>query len=1799
MKKATKKIKSAAGAKTGKLLRKQKENTTLQSANGTFFSGTNSFFPSIQTQTAFGEVEEPADVQATFLQRAPEEVTEPENDTPSLQPSHENTSTACLPFNHPNGVQANLSVGEPNDVYEREADDMADHVARMPDFAGASSPLSNGSSAIQRMDGEEETPDLQASVVQRTPALQRSPSGSLQTSTGFASRLQATTGGGAPMAPTTQAKMETAFQTDFSAVRVHTDHNAVQLNREIGAKAFTYQNHIYFNGGNYNPASASGQHLLAHELTHTVQQGAAVQRTPKIQRAAESVDTAGVRPEFERAIAYARREIGKVRAGVKNPDGTRMGWERLIDYYRSAMGPEKIAAEGAPLKTGMVPVQDIKYKRTTNALKPNQVKEKGDKVNPNLTVERDAMPSWCGIFVFWALNQGGLAMPKWTLGGPKILHAAYPPWHIPKPGDIAYMNTNSHYALVVKSEPADPDPGQRYKVRVTTINGNTSGVDTLGGEVQQQVHTLGQKHWDGFFDPLKLTTQPLTTNPPPFDPAELRSESEADTREAESFSNEPPEPVDTTGMGPSAITPPSIPGGSDPPAIPEVADKPAKEAPAPEEKGPAGGGGASVLSEEPLMPEPSGDIQPEHQQRIKHSSGKARQSANKNATLPTAAQNTAESRKGVTEPEAETIGRASGALAAALDQKPAPSPEIEALCEKIKRVIREDRPPDKDSLINHNPEKSAEKARKDLNNNIKSDVNKVEGSYKGVEQQPQGQKQQIGVAPQAPPKKVASPEIDAAKAKPDKLDDNSVSLEKDVNNTAAAMGQAGMKTEVADHVQDGPIAEARGVHGELEKKAKEDPAKVRAKEEAAIKSAETDMAALQMKALNAVEQSRSQTITGTGSQQFKMIGSEEDKRKQVGTEANRLFNTAKDQVNDLLKDLDSDAMKLWETGKEKIVREFKDELAPVKRWVDEHLESWYNRLKKSVFGLPDHVTESYKRAEKNFGDKVCKKLREVSTHVNGVILACEKIIENVNTKIRELFEKAKGDLGDWAVQEQERFQGRINGLRSQVKQAQQDFNEDLTKRASEAVQEVREEVHALREAAKGLIGKIKDAIDEFREDPIKFLINGLLKMVNIEPSRFWALLVRIQQVAKDIADKPMKFANNLMAAVKAGFTRFFDNFGANLLEGLLNWLFSGLGKMGIKVPKSFGLKQVITFFLQIMGISWARIRKLLAKHIGEKNVAAIEKAYQMVALLIEKGPAGIYEMIKDKLNPQNLLDMVLEMAKDFIVELLVKKAVEAIVKLTNPAGAIYTAIESIYKVLAWIFRNAARIFSFVETIVNGMADIIAGNYDGMAAAIEKALKQLLVPVIDFVARLIGLGELPNKVAKMIKGLQQKVEKIMDKAIGFLAKKAKDFIKKLGFGKKDKKGDGKLKDTEVGDEMKFTADDERHKLWMEVKGDKVEVMISSTPMTVDEKLKEWKGKLGTLKKVEKEEANSLLTKAEQQYKKAKKEGMEANKEIQEALRAKGEKQEKEIQQAKSADDEAESAQGALKSTLIKLFELIDKLPRSSRDGDGVSFGGGNSTGYGTTMEAEALTMVDLPMGSSPSPETLVAYEKINQRRKGGGAYYVKGHLLSERLGGTGTEWKNLVPLKGSVNTHKHYPSVEDPVIKAVKDEKIVQYSVEAIFGRSSSTKSLENKVDQADIKEDPEVVKEIIRYEAYVPSSLHCEWTITDPKDPSSQKTKSKVISNDIEQSPESYDLIGERRKDIHLYSACINELQSIEGVDKALAGKLKTIFSEWDYIESYDTLKNMQHEKGGNFFTPGQRAKIGKLQTLYYVKLHK
>lgn len=155
------------------------------------------------------------------------------------------------------GLQAKLKINEPGDIHEREADRIADQVMETPVH-----PSVNGvPTRIQRL-------SEQSSGLDAVPA----------------SVDQALAGPGRPLEPALRQNMEQRFGYDFSRVRVHTGVAAEQSARDVNAHAYTVSQDVVFGMGRFAPGMHEGRRLIAHELTHVVQQTApaagVLQRSP-------------------------------------------------------------------------------------------------------------------------------------------------------------------------------------------------------------------------------------------------------------------------------------------------------------------------------------------------------------------------------------------------------------------------------------------------------------------------------------------------------------------------------------------------------------------------------------------------------------------------------------------------------------------------------------------------------------------------------------------------------------------------------------------------------------------------------------------------------------------------------------------------------------------------------------------------------------------------------------------------------------------------------------------------------------------------------------------------------------------------------------------------------------------------------------------------------------------------------------------------------------------------------------------------------------------------------------------------------------------------------------------------------------------------------------------------------------------------------------------------------------------------------------------------------------------------------
>jgi hypothetical protein len=210
-------------------------------------------------------------------------------------------------------LQTKLRVNQPGDAYEQEADRMADQVMEAP----VHSSVSGAPPSIQRLATQP------AGHMEAVPA----------------SVDQALAKPGRPLEPALRNDMEQRFDHDFSSVRVHTGAAGEQSAHDIDANAYTVGRDVVFGAGQYAPATTAGKKLIAHELTHVVQQGHAtstplmLRRSPR-KGAKGRAKASAIDPKTARLVTQL---ILNIIAGVETTHPSRWPADRTISKYRDLL----------------------------------------------------------------------------------------------------------------------------------------------------------------------------------------------------------------------------------------------------------------------------------------------------------------------------------------------------------------------------------------------------------------------------------------------------------------------------------------------------------------------------------------------------------------------------------------------------------------------------------------------------------------------------------------------------------------------------------------------------------------------------------------------------------------------------------------------------------------------------------------------------------------------------------------------------------------------------------------------------------------------------------------------------------------------------------------------------------------------------------------------------------------------------------------------------------------------------------------------------------------------------------------------------------------------------------------------------------------------------------------------------------------------------------------------------------------------------------------------------------------------
>lgn len=501
-------------------------------------------------------------------------------------------------------------------------------------------------------------------------------------------------------------------------------------------------------------------------------------------------------------------------------------------------------------------------------------------------------------------------------------------------------------------------------------------------------------------------------------------------------------------------------------------------------------------------------------------------------------------------------------------------------------------------------------------------------------------------------------------------------------------------------------------------------------------------------------------------------------RQRITQKIESIKNKAHDDVEGILKLMESGAGNLFEAGLARAEGAYQNTFEEAKGGIGTWLTTWGSDWEKLI-------EDSLSKARVEYLHQVDIAIDEVANFVDASLKAAKKRVADARNEVKDFVKGLDKSVQQFGEEALHKVSEDFDALDSQIDERRDALVNKLADQYKASYDRMSAMEEKLREENKSLWQRIYDATV------------GLIKKIIAFKDMLLSILAKAADVIMDIISDPIGFLGNLVDGVMLGLKNFKDNIGAHLKKGLMDWLFGALGGAGLKLPENFDLEGIVSIVLQILGLTYANFRARAVAIVGESVVAALEQAAEVFKVIITEGIPGLWRFIKEKLN--DLKSMVLDAIFDFIKERVIIAGITWVIGLLNPASAFFKACKAIYDIVMFFINRGSQIMALVNAIIDSMAAIAKGNIAVAAKWVEDALAKAIPVAIGFLASLLGLGDISGTIKNTIEKAQTPVNKAIDWVINLAVKAVKAVGKFVGglFGAKKESGK-KDETSETGD-----------------------------------------------------------------------------------------------------------------------------------------------------------------------------------------------------------------------------------------------------------------------------------------------------------------------------------------------------------------------------------------------------------------
>jgi hypothetical protein len=736
-----------------------------------------------------------------------------------------------------------------------------------------------------------------------------------------------------------------------------------------------------------------------------------------------------------------------------------------------------------------------------------------------------------------------------------------------------------------------------------------------------------------------------------------------------------------------------------------------------------------------------------------------------------AAEKRAQAEQAVVIPSSEGQAKSNTVQVNHVSARPAPPVDESKAKQKLQESLKENIPRKIEDVDNFKRDQKAQHMGADVMKVVLQDKNAVVSTYEDMGHTPTPAPREH--EPEALPPQEAAPPTAAMDLGKDAI----APLQKehtDVSNFTkegdSKLKEEGVSQEQLDMVDSGDLAKANKEKKGMETAAKTEPLAV---QKFAEQTGSTVAHELKQDENKQRQEMKAKRKVGLGATVQKQKGAKsalEKKREEVASKISGIYTTAQDKVKKRLADLETDSMKRFDDGNAKAAKEFEDNVnREIDAFKDDRYSGWFGWARKVrdwVKGIDDlpEVKAIFDRNRAKFVAAIDKLSADIAADNKRVIQECKDQLQNARTQIKEYVDKLGPALRDVGKKAADEMNSKLNELDKFVAKKEEDLQEKLKDKQTAAIKAIDEKIEKMKEAMAGALAKLG-----------KLLLLAAKKFFTWALQKFGYSLEEIEgiinkgaAVLKAIFTQPLKFVKNLMNAAITGFKNFGKNFLKHLKDALFEWLTGSLE--GLVLPTTWDFPGIIGVALQMIGISYQNIRKHMVTVMGEPVVAGLEKTFTLVQTLITKGPMAAWEQLKEM--AAEMRDAFIDAVKDFIKQKIIEQAIQWLVSLFIPGAGLVKAIIGIYDTVVFFIQKAKQIAEMISNFLGSIGEIAAGNIGAAADAMEKGLARGLKLVISFLAQLLHLSGITNKIRDAIQKIRNKVDAVLLKVAKWIADKAK-------------------------------------------------------------------------------------------------------------------------------------------------------------------------------------------------------------------------------------------------------------------------------------------------------------------------------------------------------------------------------------------------------------------------------------------